>query len=114
MQHIPDITDSDVERIVMRDFGASKFDLVLEMMSSIEVREKPRVMIACLKISKGSIDRLDSELKDAPGYWREVISSAEYPLAGKKWGKIQNMADEQKQEIFDKDWAQYLDWQNGT
>ena len=47
---------------------------------------------------------------DAPGYYREILSEAEYPMATKRWGSINKLSDSERQRIYDKDWAQYQQW----
>jgi transposase-like protein len=46
------------------------------MIRDVEVREKPRVILACLKNANGNLEKLQAELANAAGYWREIIGEA--------------------------------------
>ena len=109
-QPTPSVSESDVDRIVRRDYSATIVDEIFELIASIEVREKPRVVLACLKIANGNLDRLRGELTNASGYYREIISEAEYPLATKRWSRIQSLSEDEVRAIYDKDWQQYSEW----
>jgi hypothetical protein len=109
-QPTPEVTKSDLDRIVRRDFPAEQVPVVEELMSKVEVREWPRVMLACLKLAAGNLDALRYHVADAPGYYRDIISEAEYPHYTKVMFRIERFSDEERQRIYDKDWAQYLSW----
>lgn len=85
-----------MERIVRRDYPANVAGEILDLIASISVREKPRVVLACLKI--------------ASGYYWELLSEAEYPLATKRWSRIQSLPEDEVRAIYDKDWRQYSEW----
>jgi hypothetical protein len=70
------------------------------------------VVLACLKVASGDLDRLRANLSCASGYYRELLSEAEYPLATKRWSRIQSLPEEEVRAIYDKDWRQYCDWLN--
>jgi hypothetical protein len=80
------------------------------MIGSVEVREKARVVLACLKNAKGNLEKLKAELADASGYWREIISEAEYPYYTKKMFRIERLSAREKEQIIEKDKSQYLKW----
>jgi hypothetical protein len=109
-QPTPSVTDGDVERIVRRDYPAGAREEIRGLIAAIEVREKPRVILACLKIAGGDVERLRNQLADASGYYREIISEAEYPLATRRWFRIESLPDDEVRAIYDKDWRQYSDW----
>jgi hypothetical protein len=113
-QYIPDVSEHDVERIVERDFPADAQDAIHEMIRGAEVREKTRVVLACLKNAKGSLDRLRSELASAGGYWREIISEAESPNYTKKMFRIDKLSADEQERIIEKDKNQYLAWLRGA
>jgi hypothetical protein len=94
---VPNVTDLDVERIVVRDFPPDARPSIRDAIRSVAVREKPRVIVACLKNSGGNYEKLAGELANASGYWREIISEAEYPNYSRKSGRIDRM-------------SQYLEW----
>ncbi|HEX6412826.1 MAG TPA: hypothetical protein VFZ94_07265 [Burkholderiales bacterium] len=65
------------------------------MIRGIEVREKPRVIMACLKNANGNLEKLSGDLANASGWWREIIGEAEYPNYTKKMFRIDRLsADE--------------------
>jgi hypothetical protein len=109
-QYVPDVTDADVERIVRRDHPPESHGAIHAMIRGVEVREKPRVILACLKNAHGDFRRLKSELAQAGGYYREIIAEAEYPNYTKKMFRIENLSAEEKERIIEKDKAQYLEW----
>jgi len=112
MQPTPSVSDDDVIRVVRRDYPSEDHDAIFRQIAAIEVREKPRVILACLKVAGGDTARLQKELKAASAYWREIISEAEYPMASKKWNKLRNGSDEDRQQVYDDDWQQYSAWLN--
>jgi hypothetical protein len=95
-QPTPSVTEADVERIVRRDYPANVAGEILELIATVSVREKPRVMVACLKIANGDLDRLRANLSDASGYYRELLGEAEYPLATKRWSRIQSLPEDEE------------------
>ncbi len=112
MQHTPTVSEDDVKRIVNRDYPSDSREEIFRLIDALVVQEKPRVALACLKIGGGDSHRAQKELNDAPGYWREIISGAEYPLATKRWNRLRNQSDEARQQVYDADWKQYTDWLN--
>ena len=109
-QPTPSVTESDVVRIVRRDYPADAVAGILELIATVDVREKPRVVLACLKIADGDLEKLRSNLADASGYYREILSEAEYPLATKRWFRVHSLSEDEVRSIYDKDWRQYSDW----
>jgi hypothetical protein len=83
------------------------------MIRGVDVREKPRGILACLKNARGKIDELKGELGNAEGYWREIIGEAEYPNYTKKMFRIDRLPAEEQERIIEKDKRQYLEWLNG-
>ena len=114
MQPTPDVTIDDLKRIVRRDFDSVVSQSRLIEIDKVDVTEKTRVVPACLKNASGDMKELLSKLDNAQGYWRDTISVAEYPLASKKWSRMQRMSVDEKQQIYDKDWEQYQAWLTAT
>jgi hypothetical protein len=112
-QYVPEVSDSDVERVLRRDYAAEDHAAIREMIAGIEVREKTRIVMACLKNGKGDLTRLKGDLANAEGWWREIISEAEYPNYTKKMFRIDRIPEDEQQRIIEKDKAQYLKWLNG-
>lgn len=109
-QPTPSVNDEDVVRVVRRDYSASAVEEILALIATVEVREKPRVVLACLKIANGDLARLRRELAAASGWYREILSEAEYPLATKRWSRIESLPEDEVRSIYDKDWRQYFEW----
>jgi hypothetical protein len=113
-QYLPDVSEHDVERIVDRDFPADVRGAIHEMIRGVEVREKTRVVLACLKNAKGSLDKLRGELANASGYWREIIGEAEYPNYTRKMFRIDKLSADEQERIIERDKNQYLAWLRGA
>jgi hypothetical protein len=109
-QPTPTVSEDDVIRVVRRDYPAGDVDGILALIATVDVREKPRVVLACLKIANGDLARLRRELADASGWYREILSEAEYPLATKRLFRIDSLTDDDVRAIYDKDWRQYVEW----
>jgi|SRR5580704_8631747 hypothetical protein len=99
-QPIPQVTNEDVERIVLRDFGETQFPLVMWILEQYGQqpwnRPSPRVRLAILKLANGDLDHLISYTQAAIDDYRNVIGPAEYPT-----------------NKFEDDWRQYCDWLSG-
>ncbi len=111
-QYVPDVSEDDIERIVKRDFAIEQKDEILTLIRQIKVREKTRVVLACLKIADGNLEKLQAELSNASGYWREIVGQAEYPNYTKKWFHDDKLPAKDRDKIIEKDRKQYQDWLN--
>jgi hypothetical protein len=111
-QYVPNVTEADIERVVKRDYPTEAQSSIFEMIRAVEVREKPRVILACLKNGRGELQKLKGELTNADGYWKDIISEAEYPNYTKKMFRIDRLSQEDKQLLIDQDRNQYLLWLN--
>jgi hypothetical protein len=100
----------DVERVVRRDYAPDMVADILRQIDATEVREKARVVLTCLKLAKGDVTHLQAYLRDASGWYREFLSEAEYPLASKRWSRMEKMTDEEQASIYERDWKQYIAW----
>src|SRR5262245_22483965 len=109
-QYVPSVSDQDVERIVRRDYPAELHVDIHRMIRDVEVREKPRVILACLKNANGKLEKLQGELANASGWWREIIGEAEYPNYTKKMFRIERLSADEKERIIERDKNQYLQW----
>lgn len=109
-QYVPTVSESDIERVIRRDYPPDVHAAIREMIRGIEVREKARVIVACLKNANGDFQKLKGELANAEGYWREIISEAEYPAYTKKMFRIDRLPPTERERIIEKDKNQYLTW----
>jgi hypothetical protein len=109
-QYVPSVSENDIERIVQRDYSSDLQAVIHEMIRGIEVREKPRVIMACLKNANGNFEKLRGELANASGWCREIIGKAEYPNYTKKMFRIDRLSADDKERLIEKDKTQYLAW----
>lgn len=112
-QFVPTVSESDIERVIRRDYPSDVHAAIHEMIRGIEVREKARVIVACLKNGAGNFQKLKGELTNADGWWREIISEAEYPAYTKKMFRIDRLSAIEQERIIEKDKNQYLTWLHG-
>ena len=113
-QYTPEVTEADIERIVRRDYPPEFHDEIHEKIRAVDMVEKTRVVVACLKAGKGDMNTLRGNLANASGWWREIISEAEYPFYSKVWFHDDRLSPEEKDRIMEKDKAQYLAWLHRT
>lgn len=113
-QYHPSVSDQDVERIVRRDYPDELHSAIRQLIQAVEVREKPRVVLACLKVANRSFPMLKAQLADAAGWWREIISEAEYPNYTKKMFRIERLSADEQERIIERDKNQYLQWLHRT
>lgn len=109
-EHAPEVTEADARRILRRDYPEVSFDELWGTIQRLETRFKWRTILGCLKNAGGSLERLRGQLKDAPGYYREIMGEAEYPEATKKWSRIEELPAAEQQAIHDRDRRQYEAW----
>ena len=102
-QYTPTVTDEDVERLLKRDYLHETHDEIRSLFISVTIRERLRVIAACLKNAGGDLELLKAQLSTANGYWRETISEAEYP-------RVKKASRYTETEIHDKQREQYLSW----
>ena len=111
-QFTPQVTQEDVERVLQRDFPAEHWEELREMIQLVQVREKDRVILARMKNAGGDVQKLNGNLNEASGYYREIIGEAEYPFYLKKMFWIDKLTEKERLDIIEKDKKQYLDWLN--
>ena len=109
-QYLPDVTEADIERVLRRDYPPELHPVIQGLIRDVEVIEKPRVIMACLKNGNGNFEKLRGELANASGWWREILSEAEYPNYTKKMFRVDKLPAEERQRIIEKDGDQYLAW----
>jgi hypothetical protein len=84
VDYIPNVTRSDVLRIVTRDYSPQNREVVLALLGLDDSSQEtaamsPRVLLAILKLAGGSVDRVREQLDVARTDLRDVIYPAEYP-----------------------------------
>ena len=113
-QRTPTVTAADVERVVRRDFPPEQVDVVLTVLNEYGTeewqRETDRVRLAVLKLANRDLQQLRDWIEQAKSDYRDVLAPAEYPLYGKKWGRMDRLTEEEQKKIVNADWAQYERW----
>ena len=111
-QPVPDVTERDVERVLQRDFPGEHAIKARELIQPSAYSNRPRVILAFLKVSAGDLERLKKLFEDD---WRDVICAAEYPQAtALGWHQLDQCSASERQRIFDSDWQQYTEWLSRT
>jgi hypothetical protein len=113
-QPIPKVSDKDVERIAIRDFGKDKLSEVMSILKEYGEQDwnrpgSPRVRLAILKLADGDWDQLSRQVKIAIQDYRDVLTMAEYPRWTKEIG-FEKANKKIEHEIIDDDWRQYTQW----
>ncbi len=112
-QPVPSVTDEDVKRIALRDFGEAQLSLAVSILDEFGKQDwnppSTRVRLAILKLAKGDLDRLLDETQVAINDYRDVISAAEYPRYSREVS-FREVVKEVEQAIIEDDWKQYCEW----
>lgn len=107
-QKIPEYTEKDFERILLREFPngeAEEARKVLQAYGKESYQSWPlRVHIACLKLARGDISSLRKYVKAACGDPRDVLLWAEY---SRSWNAKGSMA---KAQASADDWKELQEW----
>ncbi|MEM7165374.1 MAG: hypothetical protein AAF581_07920 [Planctomycetota bacterium] len=114
-QRVPDVSDADVERVALRDFGSDSLPTVLALLQSYGNETwhgaPARVRLAAMKLADGDIEELATMVKAASDDYRDVLAWAEYPQSCKTFAH--ELPADQRRRIYDADWQQYQRWLNG-
>ena len=112
-QSIPNITDKDVKRIALRDFGEDQVFKVLSILNEYGKQDwnepSPRVQFTILKLANGDIIKLSEQTKTATEDFRDVLAEAEYPRYSKEIG-FDDVEEDYKNSVINNDWLQYSEW----
>ncbi|HKO22372.1 MAG TPA: hypothetical protein VJX91_06935 [Candidatus Eisenbacteria bacterium] len=105
----PEVDERDVQRILRRDYP-EHVDEVRKAILGLSVIEKTRVVLACLKLGSGQIEKLRYQIHEAPGYYRDILGHAETPGYMKRWSRWERLSAEERQSIEEEDRRQYEEW----
>ena len=112
-QPVPNVTDDDVTRIAVRDFGESNLALVMSILKDFGEQEwnqpSPRVSLAMLKLADGDFIRLREATRVAIDDYRDVLSAAEYPGCMNDHDRYY-LQSTILESVVDDDWKQYQEW----
>lgn len=115
-QKIPNISDSDIKRIVRRDFPKLKFteiEDILKMYKSESERGRNRVYASILKLSDSNIELVKEYVERANVDYRDVIALSEYPNYS-EYAFEDDLPVKKKKQLINDDWTQYEAWLNKT
>ena len=113
-QPVPKVTDKDVERVAIRDFGESQLPKVLDLLQEYGKQGwnppgSARVRLAILKLADGDFDQISKYTEAAIRDFRDVVSMAEYPKYAKEIG-FSEVSKKVAKNIINEDWMQYSQW----
>jgi hypothetical protein len=113
------VSESDVERIVHRDFAPETNDHVLRQLESYGTekwhRERHRVRLALLKLANGDLQELECRLRVALVDFRDVLAAAEYPGQFRiGFIGMEKLGREGLEELERQDWEQFQAWFHRT
>jgi hypothetical protein len=113
-QPTPAVTQSDVERIVRRDFPPEQYAPVINLLDEYGNEQwqgaRPRVRLAALKLADGDLKKLRNVIDSAKCDYRDVLSGAEYPGYSKKSLGFRKASVEEQDQVIENDWKQYETW----
>ncbi len=118
LNFIPNVTRSDVERIVTRDFAPAVADRVLSVLETYGVKpwhlEKERTQLACLKLAHGDLRDLERHISVAGSDFRDAVGAAESPnlfrIGFVGMSKLMQSDPGAFEELQREDWQQYQEW----
>lgn len=112
-QPAPDVTDDDVRRVAMREFGPENLSRVLAVLEEFGKQKwnqpSARVRMAVLKMANRDLERLKQAMQIAIEDYRDALSAAEYPRYMREVG-FSDVPHELAQRVIDSDWIQYREW----
>jgi hypothetical protein len=111
-QPVPEVTPSDVKRVVRRDFPNEQFADVMTLMDGCSAKGggRPRVQLAVLKLAQGNLEKVGPLVESANRDYRDVLVWAEYPNYHKIGFRVRELSNKERRQINDSDWKQYEGW----
>ncbi len=106
-QPVPTLSETDLHRVVRRDFPLAQHAQVMKALATIDNRESLRVRLAVLKLSRGDLAHLQSAAKAAQLDYRDTLAAAEYARAA---DLAPNTHPQLREEAIDADWQEYQSW----
>lgn len=111
-QKVPEISDSDIYRIIRRDYPQSEFSKVvvlLKMYKSKSEEGKKRIYAGILKLSEGKVELIKTFVEKANYDYRDIIALSEYPNYS-RFAFDNNLIEQKRKELIDDDWFQFECW----
>ena len=109
---IPKVNQTDIIRIIRRDFPHEKVETIHEILNDYNSNNESgnrRVHASILKLSNGNLNSLIEYVEKAKKDFRDVISLSENP---NYWNIAfdESITEKEKNLLISKDWEQYQKW----
>lgn len=105
-QPTPEVDESDVQRVIRRDFPEPQHAEVTELINSVgDLRTK----LGVLKLANQNPENIPALVEAAKLDYRDILANAEYPRCMREANTLQHDTATNA-EIYAEDWAQYRDW----
>ncbi len=115
-QPVPKVSESDVVRVVQREFPSAQFETVMSVLNEYGTEdwhhEGCRVRLAVLKLATGNLEVLRRKTEVAKCDYRDILAYAEYPEYMKKVSPDSDLPKKQVRAVVARDWSQYEKWLN--
>ncbi|MBY0481795.1 MAG: hypothetical protein K2Q21_10590 [Chitinophagaceae bacterium] len=115
-QKIPKISESDIKRIIKRDFPKLEFVEILnilQMYNSNSEEGRNRIFASILKLSNGDFELIKMFVEKANFDFRDVIALSEYPNYS-KYAFEEDLPQQKKNQLINEDWNQFEKWLKKT
>ena len=113
-QPIPDVSEADVQHILLRDYPADMHDEAMVELTrlggSSSVHKEPRIYLAVLKLANGSLEQLKLCVDAAVRDYRDVLMEAEYLRVANHAYVMERWSRDEQQVLIDADWEEYKRW----
>ncbi len=111
---IPDVSRSDVERIIRRDYPETQVEGIVEMLNRLSFGSIPlnvhRIRLAVLKLANGNREEIRRYIQVALTDFRDVLTLAEHPNYSQDVIPGVRLPQKRLEQICEQDWQQYQDW----
>jgi hypothetical protein len=85
--HINDFSKQEIENTLKRYFSQQEIKSIINLVDLYNLKDRPRLIMACIKLSKGNYEELSSCLFHANDYCMEFITKAEKEEDYTEWVK---------------------------
>jgi hypothetical protein len=110
IQPVANVTDKTLERLILRDFGNKKTEVMkkLGQVISDTHKGKNRISADIIKLANKDLQSIDNYIDIGIKDFRDVIFQAEYPRLFKL--DFSDIEKQNKKQIYRDDWTEYKDW----
>jgi hypothetical protein len=75
--HINSFSDQEIHNSLNKHFSHEEIESIKSLINMYNLKDRPRLIMACIKLSKGDYNELNSYLFHASDYCMEFIAKAE-------------------------------------